>query len=162
MTDQGKRRFELDADEARSAGKSAEAVRNFRLILFCSQRLRHLMDQHLRDADLTSQQGVLLSVVRARGQPALGEVASAMATSHQNAKQIAAGLERKGMLRIVQDKADGRVKRLTATAAGSRGWEWRNESDFRMIGEWFSELSRADQKTLRQLLEQLANSLGEG
>ena len=161
MTGQGKRRYVLDAAEARTAGKSAEAVRNFRLILFCSQRLRHLMDQHLRDENLTSQQGVLLSVVRARGKPTLGEVASAMATSHQNAKQIAAGLKRKGMLRIVQDKADGRVKRLTATSAGSRGWEWRNASDFRMIGEWFSELSQADQKALRQLLEPLAKSLGE-
>lgn len=81
--------------------------------------------------------------------------------SHQNAKRIAGRLARKGMLRMVRDKADGGVKRLAATSAGSRGWECRNESHFRMIGQWFSELSRAGQKILRQSLEKLAQSLGE-
>ena len=160
MTDADKSIYALRPTEVRAAGRNADAVLDFRLILYCSQRLRNLLDQRLRLSGLTVQQGVMLSVVRARGRPTLGEVATAMATSHQNAKQIAIALERKGMLRIVADKEDRRARRLEPTAAGSRGWQDRDAGDFSAIGEWFSGLSKADQRQLGTLLERLAVSLG--
>ena len=151
--------YALKPSEALAAGSDAEAVRNFRLILYCSHRLRNLLDERLRRAGLTVQQGVMLSIVRARGRPRLGEVAAAMATSHQNAKQIALVLERKGMLRIVPDADDGRMRRLVPTAAGRRGWTDRDSGDFAAIGAMFSSLPRAEQKKLRSLLERLALSI---
>ncbi|MBX9945878.1 MAG: hypothetical protein K2Y40_17495 [Reyranella sp.] len=151
---------ELSDSEAATAGKAADAVRNFRLILFCSQRLRTLLDEHLREAGLTTQQGVMLSIVRTMALPSLGEVAVAMATSHQNAKQIAVALERKGMLKIVVDKKDRRARRLMPTAAGRRGWESRDAGDFEAIGAWFSGLSCPEQKSLHRLLEKLTETIG--
>lgn len=149
----------LTPEERVSAGSAADAVRCFRLIVFAGQRLNHLLDQRLRKAGLTTQQGVLLTIVRSLGRPTLGEVALAMSTTHQNAKQIAAALERKGMLDIVPDKTDGRVKRLVATAAGKRGWQDRNAGDFAAIDEWFSALTRQEQGQLAKLLAMLVEPL---
>ena len=114
MNDTIKPSLELNAAERLLAG--ADAVRCFRLITFVSQRLRYLLDQRLREADLTTQQGFLLTIVGAKQRPSLGEVAEVMSTTHQNVKQIAIALERKGMLHIVTDESDGRVRRLDRTA----------------------------------------------
>jgi protein-S-isoprenylcysteine O-methyltransferase Ste14 len=46
----------------------------------------------------TTQQAALITVVDAIGTPSLSQVASALSTTHQNAKQIAAALERKGFM----------------------------------------------------------------
>jgi DNA-binding MarR family transcriptional regulator len=94
-----------------------------------------------------------------QGQPTLGEVATAMSTTHQNAKQVALALARKGMVRFVADETDARMKRLAATAAGERGWEDRNAGDFAAISRWFAALSRDDQQALAGLLSRLAQSI---
>jgi DNA-binding MarR family transcriptional regulator len=125
----------------------------------CSGRLRYRLDQRLKLDDLTSQQGILLTLVRSRGEPMLGEVAKAMGTSHQNAKQIASALERKGMLRIVKDASDARARRLTITDAGIKAWKTRDAGDFEAIGSWLSELSKTEQRALRRLLAHLAETI---
>jgi DNA-binding MarR family transcriptional regulator len=159
MDDSSKPFPDLTAEERQAAGKAVDAVRCFRLIAFTGQRLRYLIDRRLREDGLTSQQGFLLTVVRMRGRPTLGEVAEAMSTTHQNVKQVALALERKNMLRFIPDDADARVKRLVATEAGDRGWEERNAGDFAAISEWFAELSSDEQKVLAELLSRLAQSI---
>jgi len=156
MTSPGNPAYLLSDSEILQAGEAADAVAIFRLVLYCSSRLKYRFDQHLREDDLTSQQGYLLSVVRARGQPTLGEVAKAMATSHQNVKQIAAVLSRKGMLRITTARDDARARRLTITPAGIKAWDTRDARDFPVLGSWMSGLSGAEQRRLRKLLTQLA------
>jgi DNA-binding MarR family transcriptional regulator len=157
MNDSIKPGLELNAAEQLLAG--ADAVRCFRLITFVSQRLRYLLDQRLREADLTTQQGFLLTIVGARQRPSLGEVAEVMSTTHQNVKQIAIALERKGMLRIVTDESDGRVRRLEATDNAAKQWGDRNAGDFQALDGWFSSLSRDEQKTLSTLLARLSNGI---
>jgi DNA-binding MarR family transcriptional regulator len=153
--------FDLTEDERRAAGPAADAVRCFRIIAYAAQRLRYLIDRRLAADGLTSQQGFLLTVVRQRGRPTLGEVAAAMSTSHQNARQVATALERKGMLRIAADADDARVRRLEPTEASQDGWESRNADDFAAIAVWFGTLSPDDQRQLADLLEHLASGLRE-
>ena len=153
--------FDLTDDERREAGPAADAVRCFRIIAYAGPRLRYLIDCRLAADGLTSQQGFLLTVVRQRVRPTLGEVAAAMSTSHQNARQVAAALERKGMLRIVADAGDARVRRLEATEAARHGWESRNSGDFAAIGDWFETLSPDEQRKLADLLGRLASGLRE-
>lgn len=165
MTRLSKREYDLSSDERMQAGDAADAVRAFRLLVFVGQRLRYLMDRRLRAGGLTTQQGALLTLVRGLGRPTLGEVTEAMSTSHQNAKQIAVALERKGLLRIITDETDARVRRLEPTDAGRAGWTDRNQEDFAAIGEWFAALSREDQARMVSLAAKLAGSLmsvGEG
>jgi DNA-binding MarR family transcriptional regulator len=150
---------DLTDEEQRVAGTGQDAVRSFRLISYIGQRLRYLFDRRLREEGLTSQQGFLLTVVRMHGRPTLGEVATAMSTTHQNAKQVASALERKGMVRFVADDSDGRVRRLEPTEIGERGWEERNAEDFAAIAGWFADLSRNEQKVLVRLLSKLAQAI---
>lgn len=159
MSDSIKPIADLTLEEQLAAGDALDAVRCFRLIAYTSQRLRYLIDRRLREDGLTSQQGFLLTVVRMRGQPTLGEVATAMSTTHQNAKQVALVLVRKGMVQFVADKADARVKRLAATSAGEKGWEDRNAEDFAAISGWFAALSREEQKDMAGMLARLARSI---
>jgi DNA-binding MarR family transcriptional regulator len=159
MSDSSNPLDDLTPEERRAAGDARHAVRCFRLILYAGQRLRYLADRRLRDQGLTSQQGFLLTVVRMQGRPTLGDAAAAMSTTHQNVKQIALALERKGMLRFVEDAADARIRRLAPTEAGERGWEDRNAGDFAAIARWFAGLSPDEQERLAGLLARLAGSI---
>lgn len=162
MPDSHKPSLRLTDEERLTAGPAADAVACFRLMSFASQRLRQLMDQRLKEDGLTSQQGFLQTIVRTLGRPTLGQVAAAMSTTHQNAKQVALVLERKGMLRIVADNQDARVKRLEATEAGAAGWSDRDAGDYAAIAGWFAALSGDEQRLLAQLLSRLAVSLPKG
>jgi DNA-binding MarR family transcriptional regulator len=159
MGNRNKTLYELSDAELADAGLAADAVACFRMIVFCSVRLRRRLDERLSAEDLTSQQGILLTVVRTRGQPTLGEVATAMSTSHQNAKQIALALERKGMICFSKDPSDGRIKRLSITKVGLRVWQNRDAGDFAAIGEWFAGIPRHEQNQLKVLLGRLASAL---
>lgn len=159
MRDSSKPFPDLTNEEQRAAGAGQDAVRCFRLISYTGQRLRYLMDLRLRGEGLTSQQGFLLSVVRLRGRPTLGEVATAMSTTHQNAKQVALALERKGMVRFVSDDTDARVRRIEPTETGARGWDHRNAEDFATIADWFADLSSDEQKVLAGLLSKVAQTI---
>ncbi len=154
-----KRAYKLDPEQLALAGPAVDAVRSFRLLLFVGQRLRLMMDQRLRADGLTSQQGYLLAVVGAAGRPSLGEVAEAMSTTHQNVRQIATALQRKGMLTIASDAADGRIRRLEVTEASAPYWRSRDDGDFAAIDGWFAALSRDDQRRLVELLVGLAKSI---
>jgi len=130
-------------------------VRAFRSVLFLAQRLRYLMDDRLRADGLTTQQAALLTAVAALGQPSLTEVATALGTTHQNAAQLVAALQRKGFLRVEPDPADRRRRLLITTAANDRYWSSRDEGDYAAVADWFSALSPAELRTLCDLTERL-------
>ena len=121
-----------------SATTRAIRIRTFRLIIVLAQELRTLMDQRLRQDGLTTQQAALITVVDMAGAPSLSEAATFLGSTHQNVKQIAASLERKGFLRIVLDEHDGRVRRLETTAKSRRTWKRRSDADQRVVLDWFS------------------------
>ena len=80
--------------------------------------LTRLTDEGLAGWGLTTRQWLLLAVL-GRGfegrAPSLTEAAAAYDSSRQNVKQIAAGLEARGFLRLVPDARDGRTTRLELT-----------------------------------------------
>jgi DNA-binding MarR family transcriptional regulator len=123
-----------------------------RLIIMLAQELRTLMDQLLREDGLTTQQAALITIVEAIGAPSLSQAAAALGTTHQNAKQIAAALERKGFLRIDADESDRRVRRLTATAKSRAYWKQRSATDYEHVFAWFADLSAREAETLFELL----------
>ncbi len=141
-----------DEEAARLGSDGATRVRTFRLIVVLAQELRTLMDQRLRADGLTTQQAALINVVEALGTPSLSQAAAALGTTHQNVKQIAGALERKGFFRISIDKVDARIRRLTTTAKSRRYWQRRSGSDHEAVLDWFSSLDADDAATLFRLL----------
>ncbi len=141
-----------DEDAARLGEDGAVRVRTFRLIVLVAQELRTLMDQLLRGDGLTTQQAAMITVVDRLGTPTLSETAAAFGTTHQNARQLADALERKGFLQINTDQADARVRRLSTTARSKSYWRGRSAADQQQVLEWFGDLTPAEAQTLFELL----------
>jgi DNA-binding MarR family transcriptional regulator len=139
-----------------SSDEPPVAVRTFQLILLLAQQMRTLMDQRLRPDGLTTQQAALLTAVDSFGtRPTLSQVAVALSTSHQNARQIADALERKGMLAYEADPADARVRRLRTTTTNADYWARRNTGDHAAVAAWFDDLTAEEARTLYALLSRV-------
>ena len=142
---------------ARAGETLALPVQAFRLVLALAQELRTLMDQRLQPSGVTTQQAALLTVVELLGRPALTEAARALAMTHQNVKQLATVLERKGFIEIVPDELDARSKRLVTTRRHKAFWAKRNTEDHASVAQWFAGLSAKDMAAFVKLL---ANAMG--
>lgn len=110
------------------------------------------MDQHLAADGLTTQQATLITIVDALGMPSLSQVAAAMGTTHQNARQIAAALQRKDFLVVEPDAADRRALRLRTTDRSARFWAGRSADDHEYVRAWFAGLSEEEAAALLDLL----------
>ena len=133
-----------------------EAVQAFRLVLALAQELRTLMDRRLAASGLTTQQAALLTVIEMLGRPAMTEAARALAMTHQNVKQLATVLERKGFLKMVPDDRDARSKRMITTETHKAFWMRRNPRDHAVVAQW---LSRLDADELAMLVHLLAKAM---
>lgn len=131
---------------------AAVRVRTFRLILVLAQRMRNLMDQHMAADGLTTQQATLITVVDALGTPTLSQAAAAMGSTHQNARQIAAALQRKDFLTVEPDPADRRALRLRTTERSARYWAGRSADDQQYVQGWFADLAPDEARVLFDLL----------
>ena len=147
-----------EEDAARLGEDGAVRVRTFRLIVLVAQELRTLMDQLLRADGLTTQQAAMITVVDLLGTPSLSQAATAFGTTHQNARQLADALERKGFLQISTDDADARVRRLSTTAKSTSYWRDRSAADQQQVLDWFGNLTPAEAQTLFELLAKVEHS----
>jgi DNA-binding MarR family transcriptional regulator len=145
---------------ARLGPDGTARVMVFRLILALAQRMRTLMDQRLKADGLTTQQAALITVVSALGAPKLSQVARQLGTTHQNTRQIAEALERKGFLRIFADSDDRRVRRLQVTRRSEAYWRGRSDADQDHVTTWFADLTPEQVADLLATLRRLWNGLG--
>ena len=129
------------------------AVQAFRLVITLAQQLRTLMDQRLQESGLTTQQSALLTVIEIKGQPpTMTEAAKALGMSHQNVKQLAVALERKGFLKLVANADDARSKRMETTRKHKKFWAQRDPGDHAIVAQWLSGLTDEEAATLARLL----------
>jgi DNA-binding MarR family transcriptional regulator len=136
-------------------------VRTFQVIVLLAQQMRTLMDQRLRPDGLTTQQAAVLTAVDSfEIPPTLSQVAAALSTSHQNARQIADALQRKGLLEYDADPADARVRRLRTTTTNADYWARRNPADHEVVAGWFAGLSPTESRTLHDLLARVETRVG--
>ncbi|MCC6244403.1 MAG: MarR family transcriptional regulator [Gemmatimonadaceae bacterium] len=138
----------------------AQRVLLFRLLLASSLELRTRMDRLLADSGLTTQQAMLLHFLTAEpAPPTLTQFAHQLAMSHQNLKQIATALERKGLVEIVVDERDRRVRRLRLTGAHEALWQQRDPSDFEHVASWTDSLNDDEVRSTVAALDTLHHAL---
>ncbi len=138
----------------------AARVRLFRLLVIDANLLRGLMERELAPHGVTVQQSAMLQWIESRPQPpTISEVAAGMGMTHQNVKQIALALQRKGFVEITVDEHDRRVRRLVLTAHHRRFWKRRNTDDFASVEAWTSALSDAEVAAASALLGRLYRHL---
>ena len=134
-------------------------VQAFRLTIALALHLRTLMDRQLAASGVTTQQAALLTVVDMLGRPGLTEAAHALAMSHQNVKQLATALARKGLLEILPDETDARSKRLVTTRRHKTFWARRNADDHAQVAAWFDGMKRQEIEELVRLLAKAMRSV---
>jgi DNA-binding MarR family transcriptional regulator len=145
--------------EAELGEGNAKRIRLFRLVLMVAHSMRTRMDEALRGDGLTTQQAALITAVEAMGSPSLTQAAAVLGTTHQNLRQLADALARKGFLRIEQDPADGRVRRLVTTPKSDAYWRRRSPADYVRVYGWFDGLSEDEVAALFELLWRVGENL---
>lgn len=91
--------------------------------------------------------------------PTISVVAQVLGMTHQNVKQIASVLERKGFIEITVDPADRRARRLQSTPHHHRFWKQRNPADFSNVESWTAALSDSEIENLLRLRAKLRSGL---
>ncbi|MBL0170124.1 MAG: MarR family transcriptional regulator [Gemmatimonadaceae bacterium] len=138
----------------------ARRVLLFRLLLANAHELRTRMDRLLAESGLTTQQAMLLQVLQGEPEPpTLTGFAARLSMSHQNLKQIATALARKGFIEIVADRSDARVRRLRLTARHTQLWQQRNSGDHAEVMSWTSALPDREVSAVVKTLDALLGSL---
>jgi DNA-binding MarR family transcriptional regulator len=138
----------------------AQRIRLLRMLLVTSTQLRGKLDRELAPSGITSQQAAMLQLIEAQAEsPTMSFVARTMGMTHQNVKQIALVLQRKGFVEIVVDPADRRARRLQLTPHHHRFWQQRNPSDFSSVDAWTGGLTDAEVGTAVRLLLKLKKHL---
>lgn len=131
----------------------------FGVLLRISTRLETVGNSFLDG--LTTKQWFFLAILSFHFSepPTMGEMAMRMGSSHQNVKQIAIKLEKKGYLRLDRDTRDRRILRILTTpkvAQYEKAHRERNEEFLRLL---FQPLSKEEIYALRTGLFQLDHSL---
>ena len=140
----------------------AQRVLLFRLLLATAHELRTRMDRRLAGSGLTTQQAMLLQMLQGQAEPpTLTQFAARLSMSHQNLKQIASALQRKGLVEIVVDDADARVRRLRLTAEHHRLWQQRDPDDHADVARWTAALGDGEVSRVVKALDRLHEGLVE-
>ncbi len=89
----------------------------FGSLFITANLLETLLDRAFKPYGITVKQWQLLITIESlfSSPPTIQQIAGAMGTSHQNVKQIALNLERRGFLRLEKDASDARSTRLVTT-----------------------------------------------
>jgi DNA-binding MarR family transcriptional regulator len=156
---------EVQADFASSRIDMAKFV--LVMVFMVEQRWRYFIDKDLAPDDITMNQWLMAIIISSgfRSPPSIQEVADAMSTTHQNVKQIAAGMERKGLLAMERDPDNKRIIRLKITDRCQAIFRQRNEKDMKTIASMFDNLTDDEMKALFSVIarvESRADQLYKG
>lgn len=117
----------------------------FGYIIVIASKLHMVGDNYLSEDNMTLSQWFLsTSIAQFDYNPTLKEVAESMSTSHQNVKQLALKLQKKGFLDIVKDEEDKRAIRLVLTQKSNDFWDERTDKDDQFLKELFEDLDEKE------------------
>jgi len=107
--------------------------------------------------DLTLKQLLLLIVISKKfdNPPAIKEVSTALATSHQNVKAIALQLKKKGFIKLVTDEKDRRIQRIQILDTKTEYWVNRDRKDLDTMNKLFEGIDDASLITACHVIEKL-------
>jgi DNA-binding MarR family transcriptional regulator len=141
----------------------AQVFDTFAKIFLLNNKLQYIIDKELQKDQLTTKQFLLIAAVEKAFDhpPSLKEVAYALGTSHQNAKQIANQLQRKGFIAMEKDPNDRRVTRLKVTEKNRRYWDSRAGEHEEVVLGLFNFLSEEEIVLLHSTINKMLSGLDE-
>jgi DNA-binding MarR family transcriptional regulator len=135
----------------------------FGYLLIVSNKMNTLLEREFKEFDVTTKQWFLSETINSLfdSPPTLNEVADAMGSSHQNVKQVAVKLQRKGLLTFEKDKKDARVTRIKLTDRSRDFWKRLDPKGDLFRKKMFKDMDQQDIAGTRQLLEKMLMNLNE-
>ncbi|MCD1295538.1 MarR family transcriptional regulator [Methanocella sp. CWC-04] len=131
----------------------------FILIMFfmIEQRWRYIIEKELEPDGITTKQWLMLIIIGAgfRHAPSIQEVADAMSTTHQNVKQIAASMERRGFMTLERDEKNKRIIRLKVTDQCHDLFKRREDNDIKAMLNLFENLTDEEMRSLFEIIARL-------
>ena len=127
------------------------------MVFMVEQRWRYFIDKDLEPDNITMKQWLMLIVISAgfKSPPSIQEVADAMSTTHQNVKQVAASMERRGFMVLERDPGNKRIIRLKITDRCNELFQRRNAEDEKTIASMFENLTDDEMKALFSIIAKM-------
>jgi DNA-binding MarR family transcriptional regulator len=152
------------AEEVKEAYASSRLdMARFILVVFflVGQRWRYIIEKELEPDGITAKQWLMAIVVASgfKSPPSIQEVADALITTHQNVKQIAASMERRGFMSLERDEKNRRIIRLKVTGRCLALFKKREE-DTRAILRLFKNLTNEEISTLFGIIAKIERQAG--
>jgi DNA-binding MarR family transcriptional regulator len=146
---------EVQADFASSRIDMARFI--LVMVFMIEQRWRYFIDKEMEPDNITMKQWLMLIVIgnAFRTPPSIQEAADVMSTTHQNVKQIAAGLERRGFMTLERDPDNKRIIRLKVTDRCRALFQKREENDKKTIYSMFENLTDEEMKALFNIMAKM-------
>ena len=128
-----------------------------------ANRLDTMMERNFAEFGVTTKQWFLSIVVDRlfEDPPTMKQAAYAMGSSHQNIKQLALKLSKKGLLRLDKDEQDARLTRLSLTPEGQQLWQRVRLQRDPFQEKLFEGISSEELKTVRGVMERLLHNIDE-
>jgi DNA-binding MarR family transcriptional regulator len=132
----------------------------YALLFLLSHRFEYLTDKELAKDGLTTKQFLtIVTIGKAFGYPpSLKEVAAVLSTSHQNVKQIALQLVKKGFVKIEEDEQDKRKLVLKLTQKNKEYWDFAARRHEAIIRSMFNALNDKEIQVFYNLISKLLAS----
>ena len=133
------------------------------MVFMIEQRWMYFIEKELEPDGITMKQWLMLIVIGAgfKHAPSIQEVADAMSTSHQNVKQIAASMERRGFMTLERDEKNKRIIRLKVTDRCKALFQKRDEHDRKAILSMFENLTDEEIKVLFGIIAKMEHRADE-
>ena len=138
-------------------------IDSFPLLLFLCHRLEYIADSELQTDDLTTKQYLTVVVIENLYDhpPSISELAESLSSTHQNIKQIALQLQKKGFIKIERDQNDKRTWRLNVTEKNKAYWNSRAKEHEAIVRSFFASLTDTEIQTFSALLLRLIMGTNE-
>ena len=136
---------------------------SFGYLFLLSRRFEYITDQILKKDGLTTKQ-LLLLIAISRGfsePPSVSQVADILSTGHQNIKQIANQLEKKGFIKLVRDENDRRKWIFTITNKNHEYWDSKAKEHTQAMFSLFQTLTPSEVDQFSKLVMKLVEGTDE-
>mgnify|MGYP003019525560 CR=1 FL=1 len=135
----------------------------FGALFVAANRVDTLMQRELKKYDVTTKQWLLSIVIDNLFQhsPTIKEVAKEMGSSHQNVKQIALKMARKGLLKMERDHKDARAVRLRPTGRNVNLWKRTKKEGDAFTAALFADIDGEALHTARSVMAQMLRNIAK-
>ncbi len=135
----------------------------FGSIFIIANRIDTLLGREFTKFDVTTKQWLLSIIIDNlfNGPPTIKEVAKEMGSSHQNVKQLALKLEKKGYMTLEKDKTDSRVTRLKLSKHNLDFWEKLRLEGTIFTKGLFKDINKEEFEVARKVMRKILSNVDE-